>query len=351
MTATSSLKHAATKRLDEAHRNHLEAIETIIHTVMGEGHGQGILGEMGQYHFTTGGKRLRALIPTVMMDMLTPDRDAGPFLSFPAAVEILHNATLVHDDLQDGDETRRGQATIWKQYGDVQAINCGDALFFWGLALLDQLPVSASIHRSLVRMYTDSSLQVIQGQANEFALKDRIHNASLDAYLDVVRGKTGGLLALPIRGAGLIATQSDSRDEVLRTIGDTLGVVFQIQDDLLDIIGEKGRSIHAADLAEGKPSYLAVHALNHATPEDRAAMVRILETPRERTSESDIEEGISILERAGSIDAGIASIQEHHRLLLDQIEALDHPELQEFLGGLTEIFLNPIQGAISGRQK
>ena len=266
-------------------------------------------------------------------------------MHFPAAIEILHNATLVHDDLQDGDETRRGQPTIWKKYGPAQAINSGDAHFFYSMALLAEMDAPPQNLVELMRIFSHSSLEVIRGQAEEFVEKERLGEASLESYLSIVEGKTGGLLALPLRGAVLLSLGDLRYDKMLESIGLLLGTVFQIQDDLLDIVGKKGREIEAADLAEGKPSFLAIHALQNGAPVDRSRLLEILTTPRAQTSPEDIQEGIQILERSGSIAAGFAEIERLETLLSEQTQGIQEPELQRFLRGLTARFLQPIAEA------
>lgn len=310
---------------------------------------EGILDEMAQYHFATGGKRLRALIPAAILTLLK--RSAIQLSAFPAAIEVLHNATLIHDDLQDGDETRRGRETVWKKYGDAQAINSGDAYFFYAMGLLESTPIPDGISRSLFRIFTESSLQVIRGQADEFVEKETLSETSVEAYLRVVEGKTGGLLGLPLRGAALIAFEDLRYDDLLRRIGNSLGTIFQIQDDLLDVIGEKGRGYKAADLAEGKPSYLAIHGLQHGTTQERANLLEILQKPREKTSAEDLDRGIAMLEKTGAIDAALRAIEQLEAGIYQDTASLKEEDLARFLNGLTGIFLAPLQTTLNERQK
>ena len=304
---------------------------------------QGILSEMAHAHFETGGKRLRALIPAAIFRILkTP---LSKVARFPAAIEILHNATLVHDDLQDGDETRRGQPTIWKKYGPAQAINSGDAHFFYAMALLADVEAKPETLVELMRIFSHSSLEVIRGQAEEFVEKEHLSQATTENYLSIVEGKTGGLLALPLRGSALLALGDLRYDTLLESIGLLLGTVFQIQDDLLDIVGKKGREIEAADIAEGKPSFLAIHALQNGHPQDRKRLLEILTTPRMETTAEAVQEGIQILKRSGSISAGFEEIEHLEQRLHDLTQEITEPELRRFLRGLTARFLRPIEEA------
>jgi len=321
-----------------------QSIDGVIRRRFQEPPGADILTEMANYHFDTGGKRIRALIPAAVFSLCGLKPSSYP--EFPAAIEILHNATLIHDDLQDGDETRRGKPTVWKAYGPAQAINSGDAFFFYAMALLGELPVSGDVLKSLVRIFSASSLQVIQGQAAEFVEKEALENTTVDGYIRVVKGKTGGLLGLPLRGAYLIAKGSLEYDSILEEVGNDLGTVFQIQDDLLDVVGEKGRGFKAADLAEGKPSFLAVHALQHGDDGQKNRLSIILRKPRAETTEGDLKEGIAILEATGAIKAGFQAIETLEQRLIDSTEAIKDEDLRRFLRGLTGVFLRPVRAYI-----
>src|SRR5262249_27078027 len=122
--------------------------------------------EMSRYHFSTGGKRLRALIPCWLYAVYGAD----PMSAIPlgCALELVHNATLVHDDLQDRDTVRRGQPTVWNRFSAEQAINCGDALFQFAWEMLLDLDVEAARFRRVSRRIVRATLQVIEGQAQEF---------------------------------------------------------------------------------------------------------------------------------------------------------------------------------------
>ena len=123
-------------------------------------------------------------------------------LPFGAACEMIHNATLVHDDLQDGDELRRGRPTVWRQYGMPQAINLGDAMFYYAVLLTQHTELSPARRDALITSVLNETLRVIDGQEQEFQLKVN-GRPTMQAYLSMVEGKTSGLFALPIGGARL----------------------------------------------------------------------------------------------------------------------------------------------------
>jgi hydroxymethylglutaryl-CoA reductase len=327
---------------------HMTAILSLIDDVVRSSSPTGSsLCPMLDYHMETGGKRLRALTPLLVAKAL--GRDPAALIPLGAACEMLHNATLVHDDLQDGDTTRRGKATIWAQYGMPQAVNLGDAMFYYTVLLAQRLDVPAVRREAVARRVLVDTLCVIDGQEREFALK-KMERITLADYFAMVEGKTSGLFALPMAGAaevlGLPRPVIDGLAEAARH----LGVLFQIQDDVLDLFGDKGRDMRGSDVAEGKRSALAVHAMEHASAGDRAWLVSILDKPREETSEQDVRDVMAMFVRLGSLDAVLDEVRSR-RARATSIDALAaHPRLVELVGGLADLFLRPIATLLESKE-
>ncbi len=301
--------------------------------------GDSLLVEMCRYHLRTGGKRLRAIVPVAVAEALgTPPSQVYPF---GAACELLHNATLVHDDLQDGDETRRGETAVWAKFGADRAVNAGDAMLYWPLLCLQRLDGDDATHRAVVERFSRCALSVIEGQEREFQLK-RAASPTREAYLRMVRGKTGGLLRLTLAGAAQIAGAGERVVEAMESAGGHLGVLFQIQDDVLDLYGDKGREARGADIAEGKISALVVHFLAHA-PEERAEWLReLLARDRSETPAEAIERVAEAFREAGSLRAAVDEIARRRRKVAE-LEALDgQPELKQLLEDFADWFIAPI---------
>lgn len=302
--------------------------------------GDGSLPEMCLYHYETGGKRLRALLP-----LLTAEAFGQPpakMLPFGAACEMLHNATLVHDDLQDGDMVRRGRATVWNKYGKAQAINLGDAMFYYTLMLERRLDVSVERRERCAGRILQETLRVIDGQEREFLLKQE-EQPSVEAYFRMVEGKTSGLFALPMAGTAEVLGADAKVVDGLASAAHHMGVLFQIQDDVLDIYGDKGRDMRGSDLAEGKRSALVVHALENANPDDRAQLLDVLNRDRTETTASHVLEVIALFERTHSLNYALEEMQRRQRSALDVGALRAHPRLLELIGGFCELFLAPIQ--------
>lgn len=299
-----------------------------------------LLTEMCGYHLATGGKRLRALVPLLTAEAL--GADPARLRPFAAACEMLHNATLVHDDLQDGDTTRRGRPTVWQRWSAAQAINLGDAMFYWAVALLGRLEAPEARRWEAVELLVRGTLQVIDGQAREFQLKDD-PAPTMERYLRMIEGKTAGLFEIPLVGAARLAGATPALAAALAGAARDLGVLFQIQDDLLDLYGEKGRERRGTDVAEGKISALVVHALDRAGPADTARLRAVLAKPRAETSDEEIDWADGLFRRCGAVRGALDEIARRERAVAERPELVAAPRLRELLTGLGAAFLEPIR--------
>ena len=338
-----------TSRFEGLRQRFLDEILQTIGRTTAEAGGES-LEDMTAYHMKTGGKRLRALLPLLVAESL--GGDPKKLIPFGAACEMLHNATLVHDDLQDGDEVRRGQPTVWKQYGIPQAINVGDAMFYYTLLLAQQLEVPVALREAAARRILVETLRVIDGQEREFMLKVDPETANgkartsqapvnLDDYYQMVEGKTSGLFALPMAGAAEVVGASRAVVDGLTEAARHLGVLFQIQDDVLDLYGDKGRDVRGSDIGEGKRSALVVHAFEQASPDDLNWLLETLDKDRAATTEQDVIDVMALFERTGSLRYALDELNRRRDAAVAAVEEL--PELKGLVAGLCDLFLAPIQ--------
>lgn len=268
--------------------------------------------EMLEYHRATGGKRLRAMAVVLAAEPFL--RRSGQswrgnshrILPAALAVELVHNATLIHDDIQDGDTHRRGQETLWRKFSAAQGINCGDALFFLAFRALEKAGYDPSLELFLMRELERATFTVIEGQSREFALKEKLKKSrkfSSEEYETMARGKTAALFSLPYVCGARMAGASDAEVSEWRGRAEKIGVVFQIQDDVLDLWGDKGRDRRGTDIAEGKISYPVVQTFRCLEREGRAEEMRwladVLLSGRESTRHDDIEKAITLMEHCG----------------------------------------------------
>jgi len=305
--------------------------------------------------------------------------DPASAIRFAAACEALHNATLVHDDLQDGDRKRRGADTVWRRFSPAQAINAGDGLFFVALALLDAAGSDSRIAGSVRSRYplarerlVRDTLEVIHGQALELDLRrsmlsPRVHpeaepnqstnsSSALPAqpkdradasppsflldYTSVAESKTSALFRLPLAGAAVLVGLEGEVVHALSNAARLLGVMFQVQDDLLDLLGDKGRGEAGCDIKEGKPSLLALHALSNASQKDREWLRCALAAPRSRTRAGDVRKAVGIMVDTGSVRF-CAEFMASRRGLVEEIDLGPYPALTALVRSLPDLLQNP----------
>ncbi len=184
--------------------------------------------------------------------------------SAAAAIELIHNFSLVHDDIQDNSDKRRGRNTVWVNWGAPMAINVGDALFVIAnqaiLDLAEYYPAEVVIKAAGI--LNNSCLDLTRGQFLDMSYEER-NDLGIDEYWPMVGGKTSALLAACTHLGALLGNASEAEQEAYRLFGWHLGLAFQVQDDILGIWGDElitGKSA-ASDLVEGKNSLPVLYGL------------------------------------------------------------------------------------------
>jgi geranylgeranyl diphosphate synthase type I len=209
------------------------------------------------------GKRIRPLM--VLLTTAACGADWRPSLPAAAAVELVHNFSLVHDDIQDNSPKRRGRPTAWVRWGAPMAINVGDALFVLSnQATLDLLPShpAVTVARAASILH-DTCLDLTRGQFLDMSYEER-QDLTVDDYWPMVGGKTAALLSACCHIGALLGGADEAKQEAYRSFGYELGLAFQVQDDILGIWGDEaltGKSA-ASDLVEGKNSLPVLYGLS-----------------------------------------------------------------------------------------
>jgi geranylgeranyl pyrophosphate synthase len=252
------------------------------------------------YHLGTGGKRIRPAICVLTCEKLGGQPSRA--LHFAAAVELLHNALLVHDDVQDGDTVRRDRPTVWVKYGVANAINVGDFLVGAAFKAVMMSPVDDATLVRLVRSFACTLEATCAGQALDLNYRAK-EDLTTDDYFKMITLKTGRYMALGMVGGAMVAGLGDDVVERIEALGEYMGAAFQIQDDLIDLTAGKGRGgVTGNDIREGKASILYAHALAAAIPSEKAELVRIMRKPREETTEEDVARVRRLYEKLGSVE-------------------------------------------------
>lgn len=263
----------------------------------------GRLGQAASYLLERPGKRVRARLCLALSESLHVPPEEG--IALAAAVELLHNASLVLDDVQDNDEMRRGRASIWRTFGRSQAINLGTFLIAQSTALAARL-------RGISPLFAATLREATAGQSAEIDF----HTATptLRDYEKMAEAKTGALFALSAKSAAILARLPE---DLAATIGNAfarLGAAYQVQDDLADALGLKGRARAGLDLREGKANSIMLFHLA-LRPEDSAALLAFLRDPAARTDDAQLDFWLGRLFDSGAV----AATQGHLHSLCDEI--------------------------------
>ncbi len=303
---------------------------------------------MADYQLDTDGKRLRALVPIRLAQAFRVD--PRRLLPFAAACELIHNASLVHDDIQDGDTVRRGQPAVWKVFGMAQAMNLGSAFLYQAVQLIDGLEATPERRQEILRRVLKATLSVIEGQCQELSLRARL-DVGFDQYLAMVGLKTASFLVLPMCGSARLCGASKELEQGLTEAANYLGTLYQIQDDIVDLWGDKGRGCRGNDLREGKPSALVAHCLEQSSPADGEWLRQVLRKPRELTTTEEVDEAIELFERCGSLDFVLDEVIRLSDAAVSVPALTGHPDLLQVVQEMKILIQSTIAGPLALRDR
>lgn len=257
-----------------------------------------------RYILENGGKRIRPILTLLGAGLCggTADRALPAALS----VELVHNFTLVHDDIMDQADTRRGRPSIHTKWNEATAILAGDELFVQACRILSEYISDPSFSKDQLKdLYTtffDSIHRVCEGQALDMEFEQR-KNLTTEDYLDMVRSKTAYLISASLCMGGITAGADEHQLKLLEEIGLSAGIAFQVQDDLLDVVAdpEKFGKIKGGDVREGKKTFLTLLALEQCNTSDKNRLQYILES--RSISDNELNEVIQLYQKYGVVDA------------------------------------------------
>jgi len=261
------------------------------------------------------GKRVRPMLCLLACESCGGDWEQA--LPAGAAVELLHNFSLVHDDIEDRDETRRGRPALWTVWGESHGINAGDTLFaLTQLAMLrlSERNVPAATVVAAMHLLGNVSVTLTSGQHLDIGFENKSDVPVAD-YLIMIEGKTAALLACSCELGALVAAAPDARRECLRSFGRHLGLAFQMHDDILGIWGDPaitGKPV-GADVARRKKSLPILHGLEHS-----AELGAVL--AQETLSDADVHHATELLGETNSREYAEQLAREHHNQALGAME-------------------------------
>jgi octaprenyl-diphosphate synthase len=258
--------------------------------------------DIGEYLRAGGGKRLRPALLLLSAKLFNYEGRGAVRLG--AVVEIIHTATLVHDDIIDDAKTRRGRPAANTQWGNSKCVLAGDWLYMQAFKIAVQ-ERNFRILDSLI----DLTQQMVEGELLQMEKLGKL--ISLEEYFDLIFRKTACLFSVCMRLGGILGGATSDQEEKLAQYGRDLGMAFQIVDDVLDLTASEnvlGKPV-ASDLREGKVTMAVIHALAHCTPEEKKKIETIV---RDRAFNGVTHAQIlDILHRYGSLDAANARAAEY----------------------------------------
>ncbi len=253
-----------------------------------------------------GGKRWRPALFILVCDALGGNSER--YLDFATIPEIIHNGTLIADDIEDSSKMRRGKPCTYELFGNDVAINLSNVMYFLPmLALVENAGrLTSGQAKRLYEIYVQEMVNISFGQAIDIAWHkglSPINEVSEDQYLQMCSYKTGTLARMAARMAAVLASAGEGTVEKMGKFAESVGVAFQIQDDVLDLVGEqfaKGKGGLGMDVTEGKLTLIVIHAFRESSPPDRKELTRILSL---HTADEKLRrKAIQLFNRYGSIE-------------------------------------------------
>ncbi|MBA7667170.1 (2E,6E)-farnesyl diphosphate synthase [subsurface metagenome] len=296
-----------------------------------------ILARATRHLLEAGGKRLRPCLALTACEAV--GGKAEDALEAAAAIELLHNFTLIHDDIMDQDEFRRNVKTVHVLLGVPVAVIAGDALFakvFEAMAAnAKRLGLEGARVVELFDAVSKASFEICQGQVLDMLFEGRA-DVSEAEYMRMVSGKTGALLEASMKVGALLGKGEPEQVRALAEYGRLIGLAFQMRDDVLGVAGEQekfGKPI-GSDVREGKQTLIVVRALATAPQEDKSTLLRAL--GNQDASEAELKTAIDVLKRAGAIDYVTERARELIAQAKSKLKALPESRAREILSELAD---------------
>lgn len=265
------------------------------------------------------GKRIRPLLLLMASDMFGGDVNTALNPSF--AMEVFHNFTLVHDDIMDNADIRRGVPTVHKVFGINAGILAGDVMLAYAYKYLTDVP--ANYIPFIMNVFTKTAIEIFEGQQMDVDFEKRM-DVTLEEYLKMIEYKTSVLLACSLQIGAILGNADEHNQSSLYNFGLNLGLSFQIKDDLLDAFGEGdkvGKKI-GGDILMNKKTYLFISTLNMANAEQKKELLALMEETNEDKKISGIK---NLMKETGAYDATLQKAEELYCHSLASLEKVNVP--------------------------
>lgn len=274
-----------------------------------------LIPQLAGHIIAAGGKRLRPMLTLATARLFGYQGERHRGLS--AAVEFIHTATLLHDDVVDASDLRRGRSTANAVWGNQASVLVGDFLFSRAF----QLMVTDGSLKAL-KVLSDASAVIAEGEVQQLLTTSDI-STDQAAYLEVVEGKTAALFAAACRVGAIVADRTETEELAVEAYGRNFGIAFQLVDDILDYSAEQaalGKTV-GDDFREGKMTLPVVLAIERSNAEERAFFRRCLEDLNQQ--DGDLSRAIALMEKYGALDEAKARARFYREAALQALEPFD----------------------------
>jgi geranylgeranyl diphosphate synthase type I len=280
-----------------------------------------------------GGKRLRPVISMVACESL--ESDYNNVIPFGLSIELIHNFSLVHDDIMDKSKKRRNIDTVHIKYGEPTAILAGDLLFAKVFDSVETYSANSRFFRQLNKLLIKGTLDVCEGQQLDINFEKRAIIKE-DEYFEMISKKTAALFQISSEGGIIAADGSEDQQKALRTYGKSLGLAFQIRDDVLDMsstIETLGKDI-GNDIRNGKKTLIAVHCLNNTEGRDKELLDSIF--GNQSATDEQVNQIYNLFQRIGSVDYAAKKAVYFSNLAKESLSVLPDSNAKDILDELAE---------------
>jgi octaprenyl-diphosphate synthase len=313
----SGLQHHLTrelKQLDQRLQSTLDSEVVLIRSI-------------SDYIVSAGGKRLRPVLVFLTAQSLGGDSKSALCVDLAATVELIHTATLLHDDVVDESDLRRGRATANAEFGNAASVLVGDFLYSRAFQVM-----VASGKMRVLEILAEATNRIAEGEVMQLMALGNLDLTQSD-YMQVIEAKTAKLFEAAGALGAIAANASASDERLLAEFSRRLGVAFQIADDVLDYRGDAeslGKSL-GDDLAEGKLTLPIIIALERGTPETKAMLKKIIAENRVEHHHERLPEVLAALESCGALDASMRCAQEQAQAAAQNITHLRATEAKKWM--------------------
>ena len=279
------------------------------------------------YHMALGGKRVRPVLVLMACDALGGEEDVA--LDAALGVEMFHNFTLLHDDVMDNADVRRGKPTVHRRWNSNTAILSGDTM----LTLATQF-IARTGNKAVMDLFNKTAIEIYEGQQWDMDFEDR-NDVTVDEYINMIRLKTSVLLGCALKTGALLADGTEEDCDTLYEAGVNMGLAFQLQDDLLDVWGDPktfGKEI-GGDIMNNKKTFLLINAMQLATGDDADELRHWLNDPY-TTRDDKVPAVTALYERLGVRQLAQDAIAEYNARAVESFNRvkISDEDKQAFIG-------------------